>query len=83
MSTMSDHQDSEHFSYERGWEEIEDMLYRAESKLNEWVMKYHRAVRVNNRQVMKDAARNKKALEGVIKTLRWVLGDKDVSHPLE
>lgn len=83
MSTMSDHQDSEHFSYEREWEEIEDMLYRAESKLNNWVMRYHQAVSVNNRQVMKDAARNKKALEGVIKTLRWVLGDKNVSHPLE
>ena len=27
--------------------------------------------------------RNYKALEGVIKSLRWVLGDKDVNHPLE
>lgn len=80
---LSDHQDSEHFSYERNWEEIEDMLYRAERKLNAWVMKYHQAVSVNDRQVMKDAARNKKALEGVIKTLRWVLGDMDVDHPLE
>jgi len=33
--------------------------------------------------LMKDAARNKKALEGVIKTLRWTLGDKNVPHPLE
>ncbi len=32
---------------------------------------------------MKDSARNKKALEGVVKTLRWVLGDKNVMHPLE
>jgi hypothetical protein len=32
---------------------------------------------------MREAARNKKALEGVVKTLRWVLGDKNVDHPLE
>ena len=28
-------------------------------------------------------ARNFKALQGVVKTLRWTLGDKNVSHPLE
>ena len=28
-------------------------------------------------------ARNFKALEGVIKTLRWTLGDKSITHPLE
>jgi hypothetical protein len=27
--------------------------------------------------------RNYKALEGVVKSLRWVLGDKDITHPLE
>ena len=27
--------------------------------------------------------RNYKALEGVVKTLRWALGDKSVEHPLE
>ena len=27
--------------------------------------------------------RNYKALEGVVKALRWVLGDKDIEHPLE
>ena len=28
-------------------------------------------------------ARNFKALQGVVKTLRWTLGDKDVKHPLD
>ena len=28
-------------------------------------------------------ARNFKALEGVCKTLRWVLGDVKIDHPLE
>ena len=27
--------------------------------------------------------RNYKALEGVVKSLRWALGDKDIEHPLE
>jgi hypothetical protein len=81
--TLSDHQDSEHFSYARTWEEIEQMLYAAERKQNYWVNTFFEARERNNRKVMKEAARNKKALEGVIKTLRWTLGDIDVSHPLE
>ena len=36
----------------------------------------------SNKPLMKEAARNKKALEGVVKSLRWCLGDKDVEHPL-
>ena len=31
---MSDHQDLEHFAYSRDWDEIEDMLYKAERTLN-------------------------------------------------
>ena len=80
---MSDHQDSENFSYEREWDEIEKMLHLAERRMNNWIMKFHDAQEHNNRKVMREAARNKKALEGVVKTLRWVLGDKNVDHPLE
>jgi hypothetical protein len=32
---------------------------------------------------MMEAARNFKALDGVIKCLKWVLGEKGVNHPLE
>jgi len=32
---------------------------------------------------MKDAARNAKALEGVEKTLRWVLGESGIRDPLD
>ena len=35
-----------------------------------------------NNQLMKDAARNYKALEGVEKTLRWVLGESGIETPL-
>jgi len=83
MGTMSDHQESEHFAYNRTWEDIERMLGRAEAKINYWTTEFHMAKAVNDRVRMKDAARNKKALEGVVKTLRWTLGDKNIVHPLE
>ncbi len=79
---MSDHQDSDHFSYNKSWEEIEVMLDKAERKMNNWISVYYEAQRRNDRRIMKDAARNKKALEGVVKTLRWVLGDKNIRDPL-
>jgi hypothetical protein len=69
----------EHFTYERTWKEIENMLDKAERKQN-----YHE-VKMNElrgRKKVRHAA-NFKALEGVVKTLRWVLGDKDIDHPLE
>lgn len=88
--TMSDHQDSEHFAYERTWEEIEAMLDRAERKQNMHFTKMQTAD-PNGRtfvdgKVIKSRIyhmRNYKALEGVVKALRWVLGDKDIDHPLE
>ena len=82
MAEMSDHQDSEHFTYDRNWEEIENMLDAAERMMNKWVSRFYEAQVKGDRRTMKDAARNKKALEGVIKTLRWVLGDKNIKHPL-
>jgi hypothetical protein len=83
MGTMCDHQESEHFAYDKSWEDIERMLKKAEAKQNYWISEFYFARSLNDRKRMKDAARNKKALEGVIKTLRWTLGDKNVSHPLE
>lgn len=82
MAEMSDHQDSEHFTYDRNWEEIENMLDAAERMQNKWINRFYEAQVQGDRRTMKDCARNKKALEGVIKTLRWVLGDKNIKHPL-
>ena len=83
MSELSDLQDSNHFTYDRSWEEIEKMLDRAERKQNDWVTVFFAAKQRDDREAMREAARNKKALEGVIKTLRWSLGDKNILHPLE
>tara|TARA_R110000822_G_C15051115_1_gene466427 strand:+ start:36 stop:260 length:225 start_codon:yes stop_codon:yes gene_type:complete len=69
------------FTYDRSWAQIDSMLRKAEKKQNK------HAVQVSNNNLTKKErlfhARNFKALEGVIKSLRWVLGDKDIEHPLE
>ena len=57
------------------------MLDAAEAKQREWKEWFDRCRDAGDRDGMKDAARNHKALEGVIKTLRWTLGEVGVSHP--
>ena len=70
-------------TYDRTWEEIEAMLGRAERKMNEWKAWFEECRQRRDRDGMKDAVRNYKALEGVIKTLKWTLGDVSVDTPLE
>jgi len=67
------------FTYNRSWEEIESMLVKAEKKQNEHYTKMqscHKNERMHH-------MRNYKALEGVIKALKWVLGARGIEHPLE
>jgi hypothetical protein len=80
INTMSDHQESDHFSYDRSWNDIEIMLDKAERVMNIHHTKLHAT---NNKKTKLYHARNYKALEGVVKTLRWTLGDKDIAHPLD
>ena len=85
--TMSDHQDSEHFAYDKTWEEIEAMLDKAERKQNQMLVNlsmidtYKASPNIRKKRI--HYMKNYKALEGVVKALRWVLGDKDIDHPLE
>ena len=81
MAPMSDHQDSEHFMGLRDEKELLNMLDRAERKMNEHYTKYATAGLQKARRIFH--MRNYKALEGVVKTLRWTLGDKNIEHPLE
>jgi len=76
---MIDHQDSEHFTYSRTWEEIQSMLDRAERKQNKHMVAMQSCPKSERMFHM----RNYKALEGVVKSLRWVLGDMSIEHPLE
>jgi len=69
-------------SYDRQWEEIEEMLELAQERADEWHEEYERCRDNGDREGMLKAARNFKALEGVVKTLKWVLGEQGVDHPL-
>ena len=69
-------------SYNRTWSEIEDMLELAITQQQRWINAFFHAKELGDRQTMRDAARNKKALEGVIKTLKWTLGEEGITNPL-
>ncbi len=70
-------------SYDRTWEEIESMLSKATGKMNQWKEWYEMCKEENDKEGMKEAARNHKALQGVVKTLKWTLGEEGVSDPLD
>ena len=70
-------------SYDRQWDEIEEMLELAESRGIEWQEWFEECRDNGDRDGMKEAARNYKALQGVIKCLKWALGEQGVDHPLE
>ena len=71
-----------HRSYNRTWEEIEEMLARATEKMNQWKEWYDACKDQEDKDGMKEAARNHKALQGVVKTLKWTLGEEGVTDPL-
>lgn len=70
-------------SYDRTWEEIEEMLNKAIQKRNNWKKWFESCKKTGDREGMKEAARNHKALDGVIKTLRWTLGEQGIDSPLD
>ena len=70
-------------SYDRSWSEIEEMLGKAIARREKWKKWFDQCSKDGDRNGMKEAARNHKALDGVIKTLRWTLGEEGVDHPLD
>jgi hypothetical protein len=70
------------FTYDRSWVEIEEMIQRAEERQQGWRIFYNECKEHRDQDGMKEAARNHKALEGVIKTLRWVCGEEGIRDPL-
>ena len=70
-------------SYDRSWDEIEKMLSVAEERVVEWQEWFESCREEDDREGMKEAARNYKSLQGVIKCLKWVLGEEGVDHPIE
>ena len=80
---MSDEQPIPYRSYNRTWEEIESMLKDAENRMIEWKNWYEQCRKNGDLDGMKEAARTHKALQGVVKTLKWTLGEEGISTPLE
>ena len=68
---MNDSRDGEIFSYTRSWVEIEELLQEAEQEQNKHYMRMQRGEKSSRLYHM----RNYKALQGVVNSLRWVLGD--------
>ena len=72
-----------HRTYERTWEEIESMLDQATEKMHQWKEWYEMCKAEKDKSGMIEAARNHKALEGVVKTLKWTLGEEGIDDPLD
>jgi len=68
--------------YSRTWDDIEKMLTLATERRQKWRESFDFAQTMGDKELMKESARNYKALEGVEKTLKWVLGEEGISHPL-
>ena len=49
----------------------------------QWKVWFDECRKNEDRDGMKEAARNHKALDGVVKTLKWALGEEGISNPLE
>tara|TARA_R100000152_G_C6753539_1_gene177300 strand:+ start:316 stop:552 length:237 start_codon:yes stop_codon:yes gene_type:complete len=64
--------DSEAFTYNRTWEQIEEMLYRLEQRQNRHYMMMQKCKKQDRMYHM----RQYKGLEGAINMARWVLGDR-------
>ncbi len=73
---MNDHQDSENFAYDKSWEDILTMLDWAEREQNKH---FSLMQRTKNKKQRMLHMRNYKALEGVVMSLRWTLGDLHVT----
>ena len=72
-----------HRSYDRSWEEIEEMLELAQDRVFEWQEWFESCREKGDREGMKEAARKYKALQNVVKSLQWVLGEEGVENPVD
>ena len=59
------------------------MLEGAEERVNEWQEWFESCREKGDREGMKEAARKYKAIQNVVKTLRWVLGEEGAENPVD
>ena len=70
-------------SYDRSWDEIEEMLEIAEERIYEWQDWFETCREKGDREGMKEAARKYKSLQNVVKSLKWVLGEEGAENPVD
>ncbi len=59
------------------------MLELAEDRIVEWQEWFESCREQGDREGMKEAARKYKALQNVVISLRWVLGEEGVQNPVD
>jgi len=59
------------------------MLELAEDRIVEWQEWFESCREQGDREGMKEAARKYKALQNVVISLRWVLGEEGVQSPVD
>jgi|TARA_A100001201_G_C4091433_1_gene202227 hypothetical protein len=69
-------------NFMRSREEVYGMLREAVDLQETWRYAYDQAKAQGNKEQMRICVRNHKALEGVIKTLRWTLEYAGIGSPL-
>jgi len=68
---MNESRNETNFTYDKTWEDIEEMLYLSEQEQN----KHYTLMQRGKKKDRVYHMRNYKALQGVVTSLRWVLGD--------
>ena len=69
------------FTYDRSYDSIYEMIEQAESKKNKHLTSLQAEPLSRKEKI--HHIRQVKALEGVVKALRWSMGDKDIKTPLQ
>tara|TARA_R110000751_G_scaffold162080_2_gene268617 strand:- start:348 stop:572 length:225 start_codon:yes stop_codon:yes gene_type:complete len=69
------------FTYDRSYDSIYEMIEKAESKKNKHLTSLQTEPLSRKEKI--HHIRQVKALEGVVKALRWSMGDKDIKTPLQ
>ena len=74
-------------TYDRNWDDIQEMYLDARQRMKAWEVALKRIQKENGKHSVRqpewrDALRDYHALRGVVKALKWVL-DSNADHPLD
>ena len=70
-------------TYQRTWNEIEELLYEAEIEMNSQRAKFHIRKSQGSKEGKYRALMKYQRAKGIVDTLRWTLGERGQKSPLE